>query len=200
MNPKKITSNIVTVSLILFLTVATPCASADDDICSEANLKSAAKLMSLLHDRPADFRPACIDRAIHHLGELRAIEAIPILLRYLDYRREPMESEKQGVFLRGGDWYPAVSGLYQIGEPAITPLADVIRHETVGSPRFDLALETYMSIKRDDLVAGIESLAKLAGSATDPGERESLGKAALKASSKYCWPPVKEPLCQSAVA
>jgi hypothetical protein len=90
-----------------------------DDRCDEVADKPANELMARLDSEVPQLRPAGIDRAIRCLGDLHATEAIPLPVKYLEYRREPMESERGGAVTRVGDWCPATTALFQVGKPAV---------------------------------------------------------------------------------
>jgi hypothetical protein len=57
--------------------------------------------------------------AILLLGDLRASEAVPVLLENLEYRN-PREIFEGGMWDKGG-WYPAAEALSKIGMPAVDP-------------------------------------------------------------------------------
>ena len=56
--------------------------------------------------------------AILLLGELRTVEALPVLLENLEYKN-PRRLE--GSYLDTGGWYPAAEALSKIGMPAVEP-------------------------------------------------------------------------------
>lgn len=70
--------------------------------------------------------PAATATAIDILGELRAEEAIPVLLNYLTFR--PVDPSDLGFDGRlKAVMPPAVNALAKIGEPAIAPLLERVR-------------------------------------------------------------------------
>jgi len=65
------------------------------------------------------------------LGDLRAIQAVPILLENLEYKNP--RSFIQGLLLDQGGWYPAAEALSKIGMPAVGPTIEKLGGYTADS-------------------------------------------------------------------
>jgi len=84
-------------------------------------IKLAAEKVERLHpDDPKSSYPWCDSKhlAVLLLGDLRAVEAVPVLLENLEYKN-PRSIVTE--YLDKGGWYPAVEALSKIGIPAIGP-------------------------------------------------------------------------------
>lgn len=65
--------------------------------CAELESKSPAELVKYLNRERGSQASECVEHALRTLGDQKYMDAIPIILSYLDYRRDPTPSERSGV-------------------------------------------------------------------------------------------------------
>jgi hypothetical protein len=110
----------------------------------------------------------CISSVIRHLGQVRDVLAVPVLIRYLDYLDPATVPEPdRAVDVRPS--YPAVTALFEIGKPSTSELLSAIKAGESLKIR-ENAARAYMFVYRDDLASGIRLLKKeqvTVGSADD---------------------------------
>jgi HEAT repeat protein len=146
------------VRLLLLVLVTATCVDsrAQADPCATLKTKDTQALRELLEEQQTLRESPCLPSAIRQLGQLRDVEAIHLLVGYLDYL-EP----KTGPLPNGGATvrpsYPAVSALFQIGKPAAIELLSAI--QAGGTPRArENAVRAYADVFRDDLSSGIRAI------------------------------------------
>jgi hypothetical protein len=110
--------------------VCQPCADAQID-----SARSAVLILTNLSPNETDPRARhCILAAINVASQFRDPIAIPQLVRYLTFHRDPPPEEANGVFFQTrteGDDFPAILALARIGEPARQQLLQVIESDTL---------------------------------------------------------------------
>lgn len=112
--------------------------------------------------------PELVVEAIQNLGSVKAKQAIPELIKYLDYERkfeskfESKQDPADGVEVLPSiplsGRYPAITALFQIGKSALPALAKVIQKEEPESLKSDNALHTVQFIFRDNLSEAVKYL------------------------------------------
>lgn len=152
------------------------------------------KLIEILRKREAP--PDIIITAIQTLGRLKAKEAIPELIRYLDFKKEYPTKQPEfidGIKIDGTELgrtiplsgiYPAAGALFQIGEPAIPALIAVIGAEESISVKSENALYALQQIFPDDLPKAVAYLEDAILKSRNPSRRRRLGVAVQKSKQE----------------
>ena len=168
------------VSLLSLVLMSTTCVAlhAQESPCAMLKTKDTAVLRAFLQEQQSLRQSPCLTVVIKQLGQLRDVEAIHLLVGYLDYL-EP----KTGLLPNGGATvrprYPAGGALFQIGKPATLELLSAI--QAGGSPKTrENAVKTYESVYRDDLSSGIRILKTAELLAKTEEERRRLNEARQK--------------------
>ena len=165
--------------LLLVLMLATCVGSrAQEASCEPLKTKDTQVLRDFLQQQQSSRQSPCLTSVIKHLGQLRDVEAIHLLVSYLDYL-EP----KTGLLPNGGATirprYPAVDALFQIGKPATIELLSAI--QAGDSPKIrENAVKAYEYVYRDDLSSGIRGLKTATRLAKTDDERRRLNEALQK--------------------
>ena len=168
--------------------------------CTELSTASTVDLVKYLNRSKDSQKSLCVEYAIRHLGEKKSFEAILVILRYLDYRREPTQFEKQGIATSHG-WYPATIALYEIGKPAMPFIVERLATEMTLVERRN-ALETIMDISSDDFVSAVKLIRsaaqKVKGDDVRITEAEVRLTEASREAARMC-PPRVRPSCEAAL-
>ncbi len=137
-----------------------------------------AQLLTMI-DEEEDWtdRSAQAKAAAYVLGEMRAVEAVPTLVRFINYERVglPMSPSPQAPVYSTELWMvPAVEALVKIGEPCIGHVMNRLRGETGDAPGpADLyCLRVLVELKGVEPTAAL--LVAAITSEDDPGRRERL--------------------------
>jgi hypothetical protein len=140
---------------------------------NELTLKTdaeAQKLIEILRKREASSE--VILAAIKTLGDKRAKEAVPDLIKYLDYERQfdsrrpayaggvKVDGTEVGRTITISGRYPATAALIQIGKHSLLALLSVVKENDSESLKFENALYTIQFILRDDLSEAIKYFEK----------------------------------------
>jgi len=144
----------------------------------EQRVSLAAELLTMI-DEEEDWtdRSAAAKAATYVLGEMRAVETAPTLVRFINYERVglPMSLSPQAPVYSTELWMvPAVQALVKIGEPCIGQVMNRLRGETGDAPGpADLyCLRVLVELKG---VAGTaEMIVAAITTEGDPGRRERL--------------------------
>jgi hypothetical protein len=110
-----------------------------------------SELISMIEGRPLINKEE-LHRAVRRLGELKAVDAIPPLVKLLPFRVQPEGESRNDLFvieyhtINNADRYPAMQALFEIGDESLPSLFDVLETEECGSLRSELAFETVKSI------------------------------------------------------
>lgn len=139
-----------------------------------------------------------IIEAIQKLGNIKARNAIPELIEYLDFERKFESTQKQDPNLKIDPlevthWqdrplsgrYPAISALFQIGKPALPSLVKVIKENDVDSVKSKNALEVIQLIFRDDLSEGVKYLENAVGESKTQDGQQRLQNALEKTREEW---------------
>ena len=168
--------------------------------CTELASASSGELLTYLNRGKASQTSSCTEYALRRLGERKYLEAVPVALRYLDFRREPTEAEKHGLASMNS-WYPATIALFEIGKPALPYLVDLLATKTTEVVRKN-ALETVMDISSDDFVSGVRLIRaaaeKVRGNDSRLSEEEVRLTQASREAAKMCPPRVRSD-CEAAL-
>ena len=160
------------ISVMIAASVGSP---AQDAACTTLKNKDAKFLRGFLEEQQSLRQSSCLASVIKQLGQIGDVEAIHLLVGYLDYL-----DPKTGLLPNGGATvrpsYPAGSALFQIGKPATIELLSAI--QAGESPKIrENAVKTYQSVYRDDLPSGIRLLKTAELLAKTDAERRRLSEA-----------------------
>jgi hypothetical protein len=104
------------------------CFAEEERYVQGENTSEVEKLLSLLRDgKNATEDPVLFTATIVKVGKLRAVEAIPLLIRHIDFRdpRPDLPSHAVSVLTRR----VAVKALLAIGKPSLQPVLTAARQE-----------------------------------------------------------------------
>jgi|GEM_PF-5515753 len=140
--------------------------------------------------------PSEVVAAIKILGDMKAKEAIPELIKYLDYEKKYNDEQPkyvEGVKVDGMEIgktiplsgrYPATIALFQIGKPALPALVQVIEENEVESVKSENALYTIQFMFRDDLSKSIKYLKDAMNNVLFQDRKSRLANAVEKTNAK----------------
>ena len=141
--------------------------------------KVASGILEDDHPQPSE---DCIAQALFILGRTHSAQSVPLLLKWITWEKTSRFKYRLDT---PSDKYPAISALFDIGKPAEPFLEEVIRSRESDDASSKNALEAFMSINRDDPMAGIQKLRNDASSRRRE-ERDRLLHAAARAQAKWC--------------
>jgi len=102
--------------------------------CPSLNNALPAELLSFLSaTEPSQDNAECLTWAIKSLGTQKYEAAIPVLAKFLDFKRPLSDLEKKGFYLHlpsVWEMYPAADALDRFGEKALPTLINVIKGES----------------------------------------------------------------------
>lgn len=190
------------IKLALFTTVAISHAVAfAQPNCQALAGSNAQKLTQFLKQgKIASPDPHCVEYAIRRLGNAKILDAIPVLVGYLDFERPETENEKLGVggaFGSPGNDFPAVFALTQMGRAALPALVQVIESGASSTQAHQNGIYTIMKIFNTG-ASGIQFLAHSAATAKSTDAQNRLSAAATEAV-KWCT-ELERPSCESAAS
>lgn len=135
--------------------------------------------------------------AIKTLGDKKAKEAIPELIKYLNYEKVYAYKQSEyagGVKIDGTEIgrtipisgrYPATGALFKIGEPALPALVKVIEEEESNSVRSQNALYAIQQVFVEDGLKAVLYLEKTIPESLTPNGSKRLQLAAKKTKEKW---------------
>lgn len=182
-------------NLVVFLTLSLFCAEgAAQEECrlvtqstaDRANFRYAdlvkPSLTILEHPEKVRASSSCLIAAMFNLGRAKDPAAIPILVKWLTWEHKERNTYRLGTL---SSKYPAIGALYDIGEPTIPALLEVIGARSPSDVVSQNALFVLMSIHRNKPQEGIKRLreASLKRSAK---EKVNMEQAANDAAKKWC--------------
>src|SRR5947209_15058505 len=98
--------------------------------CNGLQNAASSELVSYLRKNiPNQGNAECVAFAINKIGEQRYEPAVPVLTKFLEFRRPPNARQKQRRFVLehdGKSIYPAANALEQIGRNALPGVAEEI--------------------------------------------------------------------------
>jgi len=169
--------------------------------CPSLRDAQPAELVSFLSAAmPDQSNSECIAWAIKTLGAKKYEAALPVLARYLDFKRPPNELEKDGVYLHPSSvWqvYPAAAAFDEFGEKALPTLINVIRSASATELARQNAIAVLMAIHKYETPKGVALLKEEEVKATDDSSKRRLRSAISIAVAKWCG-PVDQPSCKVA--
>jgi PBS lyase HEAT-like repeat len=127
----------------------------------------------------------CVSEAIRALGTLKSPQAIPLLIKRLSFEQKPRNPNR---LVTREDRFPAISALFQIGEPAVPALVDAIANSENPIVRSN-AVESLMLINRTEPLSGLRRLRLEAEKRKDPNQRQRLLDAERMAKGSWCKAP-----------
>jgi hypothetical protein len=141
-------------------------------------VEPAVKILS----RPASASTeACILRALEIIEYEPKKEALPVVLRWLTWKRSPLSEVSVPTRMK---CYPALSTLLAFGKSVIPDLLTLIAHNPPDSLAGTNALHTFMAVHRDNIKQGLELLRKEAESRKG-SEKEHLHAAAESGAGQW---------------
>jgi hypothetical protein len=144
----------------------------------------------------------CVRAAFQRIASAPAEEAVPLLLKYLGFKRPLNEGEKHGIFIHGrtpATLYPAVQALFAIGTPAEPGLIGFLAHESgENAAERSNALYALLLIHHGNTMTVIENLMKASKLTRDEGESTRLRTATREAVTEWCDEREKEK-CKDAI-
>jgi hypothetical protein len=166
---------------ILFVLTFAATLSAE---CSRWNAQTdtppAQELASFLEQKDVlATQTDCAIAALEILGHEHATAYIPQLVNFLTFRRK-FYWEGTGFNMRPVtelDHYPAAMALFEIGKPALPALVAVASEEKPDSLKFTNAVNTIMSIYRDQASGGVRFLRQAALNQNNQERRANLDAA-----------------------
>jgi hypothetical protein len=138
---------------------------------------------------PDDKNSDCVTLALRSLGEARYEEAIPVLVKFLDFKRPLSEREKAGYSLRlptVWEMYPAASALDKMGAKALPSVIEAIEKESTTSLARENATAVLMGIHRNEKAKGIRLLRQEIAKSNDSAAKARLTLAMSKAVETWC--------------
>jgi hypothetical protein len=180
---QKRTARLLTISILL-VSVGSAVVSNGQECATlnEASIKDADKYIQTLdHSKvSAD----CIAAAFNVIAAAPAQQAVPVLIKYLDYKRPLNEGERNGIFMHGNGpevLYPAVDALFHVGDVAEPAIIRLIAERTLARVRLRNALYTLVLIHHGDTVSVIQELSRARTGSNSLSERQRLQSAAHEA-------------------
>ena len=152
--------------LLITVGILTCALPARGQECERLKGAPPEQLRALLVDRSPDDRsePFCTELALWTLGASHDAMSIPLLFKYLTFKREPDDLEKAGVIHRIGTPYPAVNALQGFGPGSGEPPKAIISAilEYLSQPLTDLQRANAVDILtyhfREQPEAGVRTL------------------------------------------
>lgn len=141
---------------------------------------------------PTQVDAECIAFAINRLGEKRYEPAIPVLLKFLDFRWPRGAWQKQHYYLKRPNpsnvyVFPAAKALEAMGKSALPALLEVIKTGTTSRVGSETAVTIWMANFENQRPRGVALLKQEADVARDPGVRLHLLQAVARAAD-WCGP------------
>jgi len=153
---------------------------------SQTDTPPAQELAAFLEQKDVlASQPDCAIAALEILGHEHATSYIPKIVNFLTFRRK-FYWEGTGFNIRPVTelgHYPAAMALFEIGKPALPALLTVATEEKPDSLKFSNAVNTIMSIYRDQMSAGVRFLRQAALKQEDYQHRANLDAAVVLAES-----------------
>jgi len=158
--------------------------------CAAVKLASAEQAANYLQHAGSNAEAAeCLQVAFRQIAKSPVEEAIPVLIKFLSYKRPLNEGERNGIFMhgKGADvLYPAVYELYTLGVPAESALVHFIAEDTNarGVAR-ENALYSILLIHHGNALAVVQRLHSDSVASASVEARDRL-QTASKAAMRWC--------------
>lgn len=170
--------------------------------CDSLQNAKASDLVDFLNSvQPNDQNARCIFVAIRKVGNEGYEQAIPALVRLLDFRRPATRLEKMGYYHHPqGPWemYPAVDALAMIGERALPQVLSAIKAKATSPRARENAVFVVVDQHRPEPARAIVLFRQEAARADDPSVKQRMTWAIQKALS-LCGPQ-DESACRQAAS
>jgi hypothetical protein len=153
--------------------------------CREVEGMASEALVSFLRTNASNADPQCVTDAIWQLGESKSASraAIDVLISLLDFRRPQTNPERMHISINR-DWFPAVSALFSIGKPAVTPLIATLKSGQMSETARQNGIRAILAIYRDDPPQAVVALKNAAAAAHSEAEAVTLEQCAKDAVSR----------------
>jgi hypothetical protein len=172
--------------VLLLLTFAATLSAECSRWNSQTDTPPAQELAAFLEQKDVlASQPDCAIAALEILGHEHATSYIPQIVNFLTFRRK-FYWEGTGFNIRPVTelgHYPAAMALFEIGKPALPALLGVATEEKPDSLKFSNAVNTIMSIYRDQMSAGVRFLRQAALNQNDQVRRANLDAAVALAQT-----------------
>jgi hypothetical protein len=169
--------------------------------CQSLSNALPAELVSFISAAvPSQDNAECIAWAITTLGAQKCEPAIPVLTKFLDFKRPPSDLEKTGLYLHPNgvlQVYPAAAALEQFGEKALPALINVIKGRSASEVATQNATAVLMIIHKYDPSKGIALLKQEEVKANDDSSKQRVRSAISTAVTKWCA-PAEQANCKAA--
>jgi hypothetical protein len=156
--------------------------AAGAQVCPHDGASNDALIAFLRTARAANAAELCVVSAIKQLQYVHSQEAIDVLVRYLDFRRDLGREIQTGS---NSEAYPAISSLFAIGKSSLPSLILVVAGNGFTKTAQDNAIRTIMIIHRDHPAEGIRLMMREARDSQD-AERKALFRQAAISALRWC--------------
>lgn len=175
------------VLLLTSYTISTPLVAQECGSLRSGSIAAAVDYIDHASDGPDV--ASCVQFAFEQIATNPPVEAIPILVKYLGYKRPLNDAEQRGIFMHGKGpsvLYPAVHELGKIGSDAEPALVAFIANGTgKNSPEVENSLYAMLLIHHGNVVPVIRNLRIGADKSTTSASRDRLEAAATR-MMKWC--------------
>jgi hypothetical protein len=180
----------LTRAIMMVLVIANALSSRAIGQCDDLRSASVEQATSFIERAPDDAASAkCVQIAFDLIGSLPTEQAVPVLLKYLGYKRPLNDGERLGIFKHGdgpGTLYPALHELVHLGsasEPGV--IRFIGESKDASRTVLDNAIHALVLIHHGDGLAVVQKLHSESGIAVDPDASRRLQSAA-KDATKWC--------------
>lgn len=106
-------SRLISVMVLLTLLIPLTAWGQDCDYLDKASIRKAEQYLKVPKNAPEEID--CVVNAFHRIGSFPPRRSVPVLVRYLSYKRPLNELEEAGITINPSvDFYPAVDELIAI--------------------------------------------------------------------------------------
>jgi hypothetical protein len=159
--------------------------------CQSLHNALPSDLMSFISGTvPNQGNAECVAWALKALGAQKYEPAIPLLAKFLDFKRPPNDDEKNGILLHAPSiWslYPAAGALDQFGEKALPELVSVIKSESTSNVARENAVAVLMmGTYKYHRANGVALLKHEEANTNDDSSKKRLRAAISTAVAKWC--------------
>jgi len=180
----------LTRAIMMVLVIANALSSKAIGQCDDLRSASVEQATSYIEHAPDDAASAkCVQIAFDVIGSLPTEQAVPVLLKYLGYKRPLNDGERHGFFMHGNGpetLYPAVHELFHLGsasEPGV--IRFIGESKDASRTVLNNAIYALVLIHHGDGLAVVQELHSESGGAVDPDASKRLQSAA-KDATKWC--------------
>ena len=182
---------VITLMMALFLLVTLQLIAQE---CEQLKDAASDQLLSYLADlKPDETNAQCITFAIGKLGDQRYEPAVPVIMKFLDFRRPVSVREKQGLYVHiqsTDEVYPAARYLEEMGDKAVHAVLDAIKANSTSPIARKNAVFVWMEIYKSEPPRGVSLLREELDKSDEARTKQNL-KWALSEALTLCNPPDK---------